>query len=122
MVVDWLGDLEEWLAPFLAALRHKTRMLLCPAHIAGLIGPGDRKRVSIGVQTVPPIGAQKGPTGELMLGLMLGAGFALLVAQGGRSPTGDTRRAKQFFFRPFAVAQLWFLKRQLSLPASTMSQ
>ena len=45
MADDWRGDLEEWLAPFLAALRHKTRMRLCPAYIAGLIGPGDRKSV-----------------------------------------------------------------------------
>lgn len=42
---DWRGDLEVWLAPFLAALRHKTRMRLCPAYVAGLIGPGDRKSV-----------------------------------------------------------------------------
>ena len=45
MVKDWRGDLEVWLAPFLAALRHKTRMRVCPAYIAGLIGPGDRKSV-----------------------------------------------------------------------------
>ena len=32
---------EVWLA----ALRHKTRMRLCEAYIAGLIGPGDRKSV-----------------------------------------------------------------------------
>lgn len=45
MAEDWRGDLEVWLAPFLAALRHKTRMRVCPAYIAGLIGPGDRKSV-----------------------------------------------------------------------------
>ena len=45
MVEDWRGDLEVWLAPFLTALRHKTRMRLCPAYVAGLIGPGDRKSV-----------------------------------------------------------------------------
>lgn len=45
MAEDWRGDLEVWLAPFLAVLRHKTRMRLCPAYIAGLIGPGDRKSV-----------------------------------------------------------------------------
>ena len=45
MAEDWRGDLEVWLAPFLAALRHKTRMRLCPAYVAGLIGPGDRKSV-----------------------------------------------------------------------------
>ena len=42
---DWRSDLEAWLAPFLAALRHKTRARMCPAYIAGLIGPGDRKSV-----------------------------------------------------------------------------
>ncbi len=45
MAEDWRGDLEVWLAPFLGALRHKTRMRVCPAYIAGLIGPGDRKSV-----------------------------------------------------------------------------
>src|SRR5258706_3176179 len=45
MAEDWRGDLEVWLAPFLAALQHKTRVRLCPAYIAGLIGPGDRKSV-----------------------------------------------------------------------------
>jgi hypothetical protein len=28
---------------FLGTLRHKTRMRVCPAYTAGLIGPGDRK-------------------------------------------------------------------------------
>lgn len=42
---DWRGDLEVWLTPFLAAMGHKTRKRLCPAYIAGLIGPGDRKSV-----------------------------------------------------------------------------
>ena len=45
MVNDWRGDLEVWLTPFLAALQNKTRMRVCPAYIAGLIGPGDRKSV-----------------------------------------------------------------------------
>ncbi|RNJ41284.1 IS701 family transposase [Mesorhizobium erdmanii] len=40
---DWQVDLERWLAPFVAALRHKTRARMCPAYVAGLIGPGDRK-------------------------------------------------------------------------------
>ena len=56
MVDDWRGDLKEWLAPFLAALRHKTRMRLCPAYIAGLIGPGDRK-------SVQPMAARDGEFG-----------------------------------------------------------
>ena len=41
----WRGDLETWLAPFVAALGHKTRGRMCPAYVAGLIGPGDRKSV-----------------------------------------------------------------------------
>lgn len=45
MVGDWRDDLERWLAPFVAALRHKTRGRMCPAYIAGLIGAGDRKSI-----------------------------------------------------------------------------
>jgi SRSO17 transposase len=41
----WQAELERWLAPFVAALRHKTRARMCPAYVAGLIGPGDRKSV-----------------------------------------------------------------------------
>ena len=41
----WRSDLETWLAPFLATLRHKTRARMCPVYIAGLIGPGDRKSI-----------------------------------------------------------------------------
>lgn len=40
---NWRGDLETWLAPFVSALGHKTRGRICPAYVAGLIGPGDRK-------------------------------------------------------------------------------
>ena len=42
---DWRGDFEDWLKPFLTALGHKTRELMCPAYVAGLIGPGNRKSV-----------------------------------------------------------------------------
>ncbi len=56
MAEDWRGDLEVWLAPFLGALRHKTRMRVCPAYIAGLIGPGDRK-------SVQPMAARSGEFG-----------------------------------------------------------
>jgi SRSO17 transposase len=45
MDMTWQADLGRWLAPFVAALRHKTRARMCPAYIAGLIGPGDRKSV-----------------------------------------------------------------------------
>ena len=43
MEETWRPDLEAWLAPFIGALRHKTRGWVCPAYIAGRIGPGDRK-------------------------------------------------------------------------------
>jgi len=42
---SWKSDLERWLAPFIGALRHKTRVRMCPAYVAGLIGAGDRKSV-----------------------------------------------------------------------------
>jgi len=45
MDVDWQADLDRWLAPFVAALRHKARARMCPAYVAGLIGPGDRKSI-----------------------------------------------------------------------------
>ena len=45
MDVDWQADLDGWLTPFVAALRHKTRGRMCPLYVAGLIGPGDRKSV-----------------------------------------------------------------------------
>jgi len=45
MEADWRGELEAWLAPFTAALANKTRRRMCPAYVAGLIGPGDRKSV-----------------------------------------------------------------------------
>jgi SRSO17 transposase len=45
MDVDWQADLDRWLTPFVAALRHKTRARMCPLYVAGLIGPGDRKSV-----------------------------------------------------------------------------
>jgi hypothetical protein len=44
-VADWGGDLDRWLAPFLARLGHKARRRMCPLYVAGLIGPGDRKSV-----------------------------------------------------------------------------
>lgn len=47
MEQDWRSDLEQWLVPFIATLKHKTRARLCPAYIAGLIGPGDRKSVQL---------------------------------------------------------------------------
>ena len=42
---DWDKELERWLEPFVEALGHRTRRRMCPAYLAGLIGPGDRKSV-----------------------------------------------------------------------------
>ncbi|WP_193427804.1 IS701 family transposase [Kozakia baliensis] len=42
---DWQADLEQWLVPYLEGLGNKTRRKMCPAYIAGLIGPGDRKSI-----------------------------------------------------------------------------
>jgi len=43
--VDWQNDLEVWLEPYLNGLGNKTRRRMCPAYIAGLIGPGERKSI-----------------------------------------------------------------------------
>jgi SRSO17 transposase len=43
--LDWTEDLDRWLEAFIEALGHRTRRRMCPAYIAGLIGPGDRKSV-----------------------------------------------------------------------------
>lgn len=45
MEADWRSELEAWLSRFAAALGNKRRRRMCPAYIAGLIGPGDRKSV-----------------------------------------------------------------------------
>ncbi len=42
---DWRSDLEHWLEPYLRDPGNKTRRRVCPACIAGLIGPGDRKSI-----------------------------------------------------------------------------
>lgn len=42
---DWRDGLECWLEPYLAALGNRTRRWMCPAYIAGLIGPGDRTSI-----------------------------------------------------------------------------
>lgn len=53
---SWKSDLKQWLAPFIGALRHKTRARMCPAYFAGLIGAGDRK-------SVQPMAARDGDVG-----------------------------------------------------------
>ena len=67
MDADWQADLDRWLAPFVAALRHKTRARMCPAYVAGLIGPGDRK-------SVQPMAARAGEVGYDQLHHFIAAG------------------------------------------------
>jgi len=63
----WQTDLDRWLAPFVVALRHKTRARMCPAYIAGLIGPGDRK-------SVQPMATRAGEVGYDQLHHFVAAG------------------------------------------------
>ena len=67
MDVNWKSDLDRWLAPFVAALRHKTRARMCPVYVAGLIGPGDRK-------SVQPMAARDGEVGYDQLHHFIAAG------------------------------------------------
>lgn len=53
---SWKSDLEQWLAPFLGALRHRVRARMCPAYVAGLIGAGERK-------SIQPMAARNGEVG-----------------------------------------------------------
>src|SRR5919112_5897247 len=41
--LPWERELQSWLEPFLAHLRHSARRRMCPLYVAGLIGPGERK-------------------------------------------------------------------------------
>ena len=67
MDMRWQPDLERWLAPFVAALGHKARRRMCPAYVAGLIGPGDRK-------SVQPIAARDGGVSYDQLHHFIGSG------------------------------------------------
>ncbi len=53
---SWRFDLDRWLGPFVGALRHKSRVRMCPAYVAGLIGAGDRK-------SIQPMAARDGEVG-----------------------------------------------------------
>src|SRR3546814_3966981 len=65
---DWRVDLERWLAPYLEGLGHKARPRMCPACVAGLIGPGDRK-------SIQPMAARTGEVGYDRLHHFIGAGL-----------------------------------------------
>jgi SRSO17 transposase len=65
---SWKSHLERWLAPFLVALRHKVRVRMCPAYVAGLIGAGDRK-------SVQPMAARDGGVGYDQLHHFIASGI-----------------------------------------------
>ena len=54
VTVGWIEELQRWLAPFLAALGHKSRRRWAPVYLQGLIGPGDRKSVQPMAARVAP--------------------------------------------------------------------
>lgn len=85
----WRNELEAWLAPFVSALRNKTRGRMCPAYIAGLIGPGDRK-------SVQPMAARDGEVSYDRLHHFIGSGIwdevplaAALLAEADRQVGGE---------------------------------
>jgi SRSO17 transposase len=89
MEEDWRSDLDAWLAPFIGALRHKTRGRMCPAYIAGLIGPGDRK-------SMQPIAARDADVSYDRLHHFIASGVwdaapleAALLAEADRQVGGD---------------------------------
>jgi SRSO17 transposase len=50
----WEQALDEWLAPFLAPMGHKTRRRWAPVYVRGLLGPGERKSVQPMAARVAP--------------------------------------------------------------------
>ena len=89
MVEDWRNELERWLAPFVAVLGHKARGRMCPAYLAGLIGPGDRK-------SVQPMAARDTGVGYDQLHHFIASGVwdtapleAALLAEADRQVGGD---------------------------------
>jgi SRSO17 transposase len=85
----WEAELERWLAPFAAALGHKTRARMCPAYVAGLIGPGDRK-------SIQPMAGRDGRVSYDQLHHFIGSGVwdaapleAVLLAKADKMMGGD---------------------------------
>lgn len=86
---NWQADLKRWLTPFSTALGHKTRERMCPAYIAGLIGPGDRK-------SIQPMAARDSGVSYDQLHHFIGSGVwdaapleAVLVAEADKLVGGD---------------------------------
>ena len=89
MDADWDKELERWLEPFVEALGHRTRRRMCPAYVAGLIGPGDRK-------SVQPMAARDSSVSYDQLHHFIGSGVwdaapleAALLVEAGKLVGGD---------------------------------
>jgi SRSO17 transposase len=89
MDADWDKELERWLEPFVEALGHRTRRRMCPAYVAGLIGPGDRK-------SVQPMAARDSSVSYDQLHHFIGSGVwdaapleAALLVEGDKLVGGD---------------------------------
>lgn len=85
----WRGDLERWLEPFLAVLLHPARRRICPIHVAGLIGPGER-------WSMQPLAMRAGEVGYDQLRHFVAAGVwdaepleAALLAEADRLVGGE---------------------------------
>src|ERR687886_1046502 len=50
----WEGELERWLAPFLARLRRQAQRCWAPVYLRGLMLPGERKSVEPMAARVAP--------------------------------------------------------------------
>jgi SRSO17 transposase len=86
---SWNDDLMRWLEPFVAALGHKAQRRMCPAYVAGLIGPGDRK-------SVQPMAARDAAVNYDQLHHFIGSGVwdaapleAVLLAEADKMVGGD---------------------------------
>src|SRR4051812_48340936 len=55
----WTGELEGWLAPFLARLRRKAQRRWAPFYLKGLLLPGERKSVEPMAARVAPADTQQ---------------------------------------------------------------
>jgi SRSO17 transposase len=55
----WAGELEGWLAPFLARLRRKAQRRWAPFYLKGLLLPGERKSVEPMAARVAPADTQQ---------------------------------------------------------------
>ena len=56
---DWQAELERWLGPFLARLRHRAQRHWAPFYLKGLILPGERKSIEPMAARVAPADTQQ---------------------------------------------------------------